>query len=297
MHNNGRYVSVYFDETLWNFWSLSWFASFYEFAKFDGTVLVVDGGIPERGREFLKSEQAEIVPLIKKHNVPELDVVHTLAAYSKDNKGTYAFWDCVSYFQDSIEPLFEEASSKLVCCREATAPQPSIRPTLDVFGLTPAITTNVAKLYAILKKVAKKHSRTLYGGFFASPDNVLRYYDTYIDFCIDSGFLSVDKKTHQTALNMFLLSFDNFGKVLDNKWASAIANQLQWKNDGFYEGDNRVGVVYIPNDMQYSAESAVYHFRNRFPAIHDEWKCRYKGNTFTPKRVMKPSLGKLKKVT
>jgi hypothetical protein len=266
-------------------------------AQFDGTVVVVDGGIPERGRAFLENQKAVLLPLVKKHKVPELDVVHTLAAYSKDNKGTYAFWDCVSYFQDDIKPLYEAASQKLVCCREVTTPQPSLRSTLEVFGLNETITNNAAKLFGILKKVAKKHSRMLYGGFFAAPSDVLRFYSAFLDFSVDSGFLTADKRAHQIALNMFMFSFDNFGKVVDGTWSAAIANQLQWKNDGFYDGDSKAKAVYIPSDMQYSAESATYHFRNRFPAAHDKWKCRYKGNTFTPKRIMKPSLGKLKKVT
>jgi hypothetical protein len=295
MSSTRRYVSVYFDDPLWTYWGLSWVASLYDIARFQGDVLIIDGGMRDKAVGFLKRLGATVVPLVKR-DTPELDVIHTLAAYSKNNRGVYAFWDCVSYFQDNIDHLFDIADKKLVCCRESSAPKPDLRPTLESFGYTNEATVNVSKLHSILKKVAKCYGRTVYGGFFAAPSEVLCCYDAFLTFATGSSFLTLGGEAHRLGLNVFVSNYQWYSEVISSLWCSAIASQLQWRG-AFYDGDEKIKVIYIPADMQYSADSVLYHFRNRFHAQYDDYKCSYMGSAFTPKRIMKPSLSKLKKVT
>lgn len=296
MSNTIRNIAVKFDEASWNYWGIPWTASLNFFAKFAGQVIVVDFGMPAKAHDFLsRLKNYIVIPAEKKYGVQELDFIHTVSNYAANKGGTWASWNNTCYFQDDVNEIFNLASDKLTCCC-GTDPQLSIKSSINAFGYKEDVVKDQDCFYKILKKVARKHTKPLSSGLFAGPAEIWAVYDNFVNICFDTDFLLPGNQCNQASLNMFAWSFEALTSVVDDSWCQPITEELTW--DGcFSRKGKRIKVVHIPEDMQYSADSASYHFRNRFSKLHDEWSAYYRGCSFKPKRIMKPSLGKLKKVT
>lgn len=295
--SNTRSIAVRFDETSWNYWGIPWTASLNFLAKFPGQIVVVDFGIPGKAQEFFaRLNNYVAIPAEKKYGVQELDFVHTISNYASKNKGgVYAAWDNTCYFQSDVNEIFNLASDKLVCCC-STGPQLNLRSSISAFGYSESVVKDQEKFYKILKKIARKYTKPIGSGLLAGPADLWTVYDNFINICLDTGFLLPEEQANQAALNLFVWAYESLTSVVDSSWCQPITEELKWDN-GFSRNGDQIKVVHITSDMQYSAESASYHFRNRFSKLHDEWSAQYRGCSFNPKRVMKPSLGKLKKVT
>lgn len=290
-----RYIAVHFDESSWNFWGIPWTASLNFLAKFPGQVVVVDFGISSKTHEFFKKlDNYIVIPAVKKYGHQDLDFVHTISDYAAKNKGVWATWDYTCYFQDRVDEVFDLASDKLLCCR-GSDPQLN-KSSISAFGYNESVTRDQERLFKILKKVARNHNKTLSDGFIAAPSELWAVYAKFLDICADTGFLVPEDQFGKAAINLFASNFDSLASIADDTWCQPIADEFEWE-DGFCRNGSKVKVVHIPANMQYSADSASYHFRNRYSKLHDEWSSFYRGCSFNPKRIMKPSLGKLKKVT
>ena len=296
MSNSVRNIAVCFDESSWNYWGIPWTASLNFLAKFSGQIVVVDFGIlPKTHSFFDRLKNYIVIPAEKKYGLQELDFINTISNYAAKNGGVWASWDNTCYFQDDINEVFDLASNKLVCCR-STGPQPNVKSSINSFGFKNTITRDQERFYNILKKICRHHTKPLSSSLIAAPAELWSVYNKFIHICLDTGFLLPEDQVNQAALNLFAWNYDFLTSVLDDNWCQPITDELQW-DDGFTRNGSKIKVVSIPTDMQYSADSVSYHFRNRFSKFHNEWSAYYKGCSFKPKRIMKPSLGKLKKVT
>lgn len=292
--SNVHSIAVCFDEATWNYWGISWTASLNYLAKFSGQVVVVDFGVSSKTHDFFdRLKNYVVIPAEKKYGLQELDFIHTVNNYAKN--GVWAAWDKTCYFQSDINEIFDLASEKLVFCR-SSSPQLDVKSSVNSFGYKNTLAKDQEKFCKVLKKISRIYNKPLGSGLIAGPAELWSVYSNFVHICLDTGFLALEDLANQAAINLFTWSYDSLTSVLEDGWCQPITEELEWDN-GFYRNGNKVKVIHIPTDMQYSADSASYHFRNRFPNPHDEWLAYYKGCSFKPKRIMKPSLGKLKKVT
>lgn len=292
--SNTHSIAVYFDEATWNLWGISWTASLNYAANFKGQIVVVDFGISARTHSFFdRLENYVVIPAKKKYGLQELDFINTISGYAKD--GIWATWDKTCYFQSDINEIFDLCAEKLVFCR-SNNPQLDAKSSVSSFGYKDTIVKDEEKFRKVLKKISRIYGKPVGRSLIAGPSKLWSAYNSFVCVCLDTGFIALEDQANQAAINLFTWSYDSLVSVLGDNWCQPIAEELEW-NNGFFCNGNKVKVICIPADMQHSADSANYHFRNRFPNFHDEWMAYYKGCSFGPKRIMKPFLSKLKKVT
>ena len=263
-------------------------ASLKLLAKFSGNIVVVDFGLPNKIVVFLIQQGVSVIPFETKWGIQNLDFLHTICNHFAE--GIIVFWDHSCYVQTNIDKVFELADSEnLICCR---GNDPQLGNKLFSFGYKEDITATSEVFVRLLKKISRLHSKPLGASFLAGRASTLLTYVRHITVCVETNFLSVGSQTHQAALNLFAW---NYGvvDVVDNCWCQPVTGDLEWRDDGFYRNNNQVKVICVPKDHF----DGFYQFSNRFVNLHNQWMACYNGCSFDPKRIMKPSLTKIKKVT
>ena len=138
----------------------------------------------------------------------------------------------------------------------------------------------------IIKHLARRYGRAISGSFVTAPSSIWGLLNSFAGLLTDTGFLSsADLKI---TLNLFVRSFDFCCQVVKDEWCQRIGRELTWRDGYFYHKDTKMRVITIPTQLQYSAESVSYHFRNRFAKIYDKWVTQSQGHKFTPKHLIKP---------
>lgn len=107
-----NYVVTGFDENYWERWGLSWIISLKELAKFQGTILVVDFGLPQSIKNQVKNLGAYLLP--SQGEAHRLAILEAISGFAAKYPGVYAIWDADAYFQSSIDEVFELASRQIV---------------------------------------------------------------------------------------------------------------------------------------------------------------------------------------
>lgn len=291
MSNTSRFIATNFDETSWNFWGVSWLGSLVELAQYMGNVVIIDCGLSPKQCKFLDGINVIRVPLEVKHNVRSLDVIHTLANFAHGKNAVIAYWDHISYFQDNITSVFDLAKSKFICCKEQN-PYPEHRHSLESFGIDDIASDDPKFLYELLKSSARKHGALLNLDFFATNTRLLNVFNRFVDHCLNNNIVNPVAKAASICLNLFGNDF-GFVSVQDSTWNKAIGSDFVWDH-AYHQDGKKIKVVNIPSNMQYSADSAIFHLRNRFPEVYNKWVSFYNGNPSFPKLVVKPSLKKKK---
>ena len=273
-----RNIVVYFDETSWSKWGISWTASLNLLARFQGNVIVIDFGLSNKTLKFFEKLNYTIIPREKKYDLYELDFFHTVSNYAYKNQGFYATWNNNCYFQNNIDEIFNLSNNKLLCCC-GHEPQMSFNPSIDMFGYKNNVAKNINKLHDILKKVSKIYKKPICNNFFAGPSDVWSIFNGFLQVYLNTGFLQPKQQVCHAAINLFVYECDFLVSVLDETWCQPIVEELEW-NNGFYRNGNKVNVIY--HDDQYD-----FSFRNRFSKLHNEWLSSYKGYFLKPKFIKK----------
>jgi hypothetical protein len=214
---------TYFNKLTWHSWGISWLSSLYEFANFQGNVIIVDYGLPQKAINFLEKLNITIIPGLQKFSSESLDFVHTI---SKIN-GMCAFWSPSSYFQGDINEVFK----KLVYSS---------------------------------------------GDFWCMSSDIMVFLDGFMQFCIDSEVSGLD--LHKL-IDLFGAGFGE----KDDKWLTVVGKHLKWDNG--WVGEHKV--ISIPESLHFSALSAYYHYRNRYPGLYNSWVSYYKGSALNPNRILR----------
>jgi hypothetical protein len=291
MSNTSRFIATNFDETSWSFWGLSWLGSLVELAHYMGNVVVVDCGLSAKQRNFLDGINVIRVPIEAKYDVRNLDIISTLSNFMHGKNAVLAYWDHTSYFQDNIADVFDLAKSKFVCCKEQNHCLAHGH-SLESFGIDDRVSNEPVFLYELLKHSARKHGALLSLDFFATNAKLLNIFDKFIEHCLYNDLINPMNNSALVCLNIFGNDF-GFVSVQDSTWNKAIGNDLLW-NHAYFQDGKKVKVMNIPSNMQYSADSAKFHLRNKFPEVYSKWISFYNGNPSFPKLVVKPSLKKTK---
>lgn len=116
-----KYVVTYANLPAWKSWGASWAASLKQFANFDGQAIVLFRGkeqLPKRIVDKLAQVNINIIPVSENTKDP-MDFVSSLCnvIHELDEEGVYVYWGVDSYFENSINEIFDEAANKMVCCQ------------------------------------------------------------------------------------------------------------------------------------------------------------------------------------
>lgn len=107
-----NYVVTGFDEHYWNRWGISWIASLKELAKYQGTILVVDFGLPKPIKNELKELGAFLLP--GKGSSHRVGILNAIGEFAAKYPGVFAIWDADVYFQSNIDEIFDLANHKIL---------------------------------------------------------------------------------------------------------------------------------------------------------------------------------------
>lgn len=240
-----RYLATFFDQFLWNIWGLSWFASLKEHADFPGSVVVIGTDLSDKIKSFLTNHDVILVPLECQYNQRDMDVLHSLAIFSKSHPGQYLYYQSYCYFQKPLSSLFGEVAF----CGDGN-PQPGS------FGL--GISTK-DPVFIILERLASQHGRLVNSYFFAATDGLVQFLDGFQAFCADVDLISRGNDAFSVLLNLFAYAYST--AYINNRWCCSVA-------DPSYVDAH---VCYIPKELQFSADSIKFHFKNRFPDLYRKW--------------------------
>jgi hypothetical protein len=106
-----------FDENYWQQWGLSWIISLKEFAKFNGSIIVVGfnlstttvSKLAEFGVTLLTGEGKDI----------RVGTLNAIQKIQFENPCVVAFWDADVYFQEEIDEIFDLAKNQIVITNNA----------------------------------------------------------------------------------------------------------------------------------------------------------------------------------